>query len=279
MSRLQLAESRANDEGRYGRVKVSRLDCKRTRRARSGSRWHRGLPTALLFVSICFAPLVVQAEIDATKAGRVKAAYLRYIAEFTTWPSEALGESAAPLVLGTLGSDPHGVTQILEQAIQGKGLLAQKRRLILVRLPKPSSVDFEVALARCHLLFISGSEGGVEGWEKLHGLVADRPIVTIGELSGFSLAAGMIEFVIDPETNRVTMHIDLEAVQRANLRLSSRLLGLKQGVKIVRDPVATNACATEPCIGSPRDRLLGMAAPPELTPPHSLVTNTMLGRH
>ena len=32
------------------------------------------------------------------------------------------------------------------------------------------------------------------------------------------------------------MHIDLDAVRKAGLRLSSRLLGLKQGVKIVRSP-------------------------------------------
>jgi hypothetical protein len=276
---------RKNADERRQRVKASRLEYMRMKHPRPRSLWQRAWPIALLFVSICSAPSIAQAEIDVTKAGQIKAAYLRYIAEFTSWPSEALGEGAAPLVLGTLGTDPHGVIQILERAIEGKGLLAQKRRLILVRLPKPDSAEFEVALARCHLLFISGSEGGVAGWEKLRRLVADRPIVTIGELSGFSLAAGMIEFVIDPETNRVTMHIDLEAVQRAKLRLSSRLLGLKQGVKIVRAPDANNACATGPCAGMPRDLRFGKATSslptqrPTTRQDHSLVTNTMAGKN
>ena len=256
-------------------MKVSREARNRSKRAKPRSLRRRGLTIALSFVLIWLAPLVARAEVDTIKAAQVKAAYLRYIAEFTTWPPEALGGDAEPIVLCTIGTDPHGVTQILERAIERKGLLAQNRRLILLRMPEPASADFEVALAKCHLLFMSGSEGGVEGWEHVHGLLADRPIVTIGELSGFSLEEGMIEFVIDPGTSRVTMHIDLEAVQRARLRLSSRLLGLKQGVKIVRSPVANDACKAGPCDGGSPDAHFGKATPPRQD--RSLVKNTMRG--
>ena len=249
----------------------------RPKRPSPGSLRLRGCCIALLFGLICSAPFVAQADVDTKKAAQIKAAYLRYIAEFTTWPSGVLGDGAEPIVLGTTGTDPHGVTQILERAIARKGLLAQDRPLVLLRLPEHGSTDFENALAECHLLFMSGSEGSVKDWEQLRALLADRPIVTISEASGFSLAAGMIEFVIDPGTSRVTMHIDLEAVQRAQLRLSSRLLGLKQGVKIVRVPVANDACAAGPCDGSPPDPRFVEAAPRRQD--RALVTNTMPGRN
>jgi hypothetical protein len=204
---------------------------------------------AVLVGSLWATALAAEPEVDVTKAAKVKAAYLRYIAEFTTWPPEVLGNDEEPIVLGTMGTDPHGVAEILERAIERKGLLAQSRPLVLRRLPDPRDAVFEAALADCHLLFMTpGSDDDAAEWGRLRTLLADRPIVTVGEISGFSQAAGMIEFVIEPADSRVTMHIDLEAVQRANLRLSSRLLGLKQGVKIVRTPLATGACASASCV-------------------------------
>jgi hypothetical protein len=43
------------------------------------------------------------------------------------------------------------------------------------------------------------------------------------------------------------MHIDLRAVKRARLALSSRLLGLKQGVTIVVPADDTGACLEPDC--------------------------------
>ena len=70
-----------------------------------------------------------------------------------------------------------------------------------------------------------------------------RPIVTVGEIEGFSKSAGMIEFVIDRHHSRVNMHIDLEAVQGAKLQLSSSLLKLKI-VNIVQPASDSDACAS-----------------------------------
>ena len=195
-------------------------------------------------VAIAAQPAIESAKAAQVEAAQVKAAYLRYIAEFTSWPAGAFGDERAPIVLGMTGADPDGVGGILERAIKGKGLQAQSRPLVLRRLPEAGDAGFEAALQECHLLFVSRSKGGAKDWTRLKKLIGNRPIVTVGEIAGFSRAAGMIEFVIDPGRSRVTMHIDLEAVQGARLRLSSRLLGLKQGVKIVRTPPDTDACAS-----------------------------------
>jgi hypothetical protein len=169
----------------------------------------------------------------------IAAAYLRYIAEFTTWPATSFPDPEAPLVIAVMGDDASGVARIIRRAIEEKGLSAQSRRIELRQLAPPEegaeAVDrLRAGLRAAHLLFLSRSEQG--RWNSLRPLVAPLPIVTVSEIDGFAGAEGMIEFVVDPDQNRVVMHIDLDAVRKAGLRLSSRLLGLKQGVKIVRRP-------------------------------------------
>ena len=216
--------------------------------------------TAVAFGLLCAGPVAAQGAVDAQRAAKVKAAYLRYIAEFTTWPVESFGHADAPIVLGVIGEDPHGVAAIIERAVQQTGLRAQKRALVLRRLPDPAAAGFEDSLAACHLLFMSHSKQGAEQWRRLRKLLRKRPIITVAEIPGFAREAGMIEFVIDPGESRVTMHIDLEAVQRSGLRLSSRLLGLKRGVKIVR-AAPLDACASSACRGPGRVAVLGALQP------------------
>ena len=85
-----------------------------------------------------------------------------------------------------------------------------------------------------HLLFVPRAQGAL--WERLRSLLAGRSIVTVSDIAGFSRDDGMIEFVFDRGESRVSMHIDLVSVHNARLKLSARLLGLKEGVTIVRSP-------------------------------------------
>ena len=179
------------------------------------------------------------AEIDERKATAVKAAYLRYIAEYTTWPESSFAATDDPIVIGTLGDDRSGVVAVILKRIDSKGLSAQRRKIVVRRLSLVSprregaSKGFEAELDTCHLLFLGGSERA--NWPRIRSLVEGRAIVTVSEIGGFSRGRGMIEFVVSPSDGRVAMHIDLDAVREARLRLSSRLLGLKTGVKIVRE--------------------------------------------
>ena len=179
------------------------------------------------------------AEIDERKATAVKAAYIRYIAEFTTWPEGSFAATDDPIVIGTLGDDRSGVVAVMLKRIESKGLSAQRRKIVVRRLSLASprrggtSKGFEADLDACHLLFLGDSERA--HWPRIRSLVEGRAIVTVSEIGGFSSGRGMIEFVVSPNDGRVAMHIDLDAVREARLRLSSRLLGLKTGVKIVRD--------------------------------------------
>jgi len=184
-------------------------------------------------------PGPLRAQETQHEPAAIAAAYLRYIAEFTTWPAASFPDADAPLVIVVMGDDASGVAGIMRRAIEAKGLSAQSRRIELRQLtpPEGGADAFERlrgGLRDAHLLFLSRSEHA--RWGTLRPLVAPLPIVTVSEIDGFAGEAGMIEFVVDPEQKRVVMHIDLEAVHKAGLRISSRLLGLKQGVKIVRSP-------------------------------------------
>ena len=74
----------------------------------------------------------------------------------------------------------------------------------------------------CHIVFI--------GWtdpSRVDRTVKDlegRPILTVGELDGFAERGGMIAMVM--RQNRLRLEINLRAVERAGLRLSSQLLKL-----------------------------------------------------
>ena len=53
-------------------------------------------------------------------------------------------------------------------------------------------------------------------------------ILTVGESEGFAQEGGMIGFSL--EENKIRFEINLEAVERANLRVSARLLALAKTV-------------------------------------------------
>ncbi len=192
------------------------------------------LPTAWILALLVVAPSTGWAEAeDPGLAGAAhKAAYLRHIADLTTWPEGTFDHGEAPIVIGVLGEDSSGVADALERRIHGKGLSAQKRRVELRYLEPDDTLATQ--LEGCHLLFLPGAHGSQ--WPRLREELADRSIVTVSDVDGFSRADGMIEFVVDRAERNVSLHIDLVSVRRAGLRLSSRLLGLKRGVKIVRSP-------------------------------------------
>ncbi len=176
------------------------------------------------------------AEFGAARVAAVKAAYLRYIAEYTSWPEAT--DTTQPIIIGLLGSDPNGVAALIRsKAESAEGLSAQGRPLKLINLELPTASGDKVLavthLKQCDLLFFS--EDGDRHWQQVQDVIGTRAIVTVGEVSGFATRRGMIEFVIDREAGRVRMRINIDAVKRADLNLSARLLGLKEGVIIIRE--------------------------------------------
>ncbi len=79
----------------------------------------------------------------------------------------------------------------------------------------------------CHLLFVSST--AVKSAKPLLESVRESPILTVSDQSLFSQSAGVIELYAESE--RMKFAVNVDALQRARLRISSRLLGLARIVK------------------------------------------------
>jgi len=145
----------------------------------------------------------------------VKAAFLYNFTKFTEWPALA---SEAPVLTCIVGDD--GVAVALAGMVSGRTISGHALEVLR---PQDST-----AWRTCHLLFIADS-GLRRSAAALRGIVT-LPVLTVSDGKGFSKAGGIIELYV--ESDRMRFAINVDAVKRSGLRLSSRLLGL---AKIVRN--------------------------------------------
>jgi hypothetical protein len=146
---------------------------------------------------------------------RTEANYLAHFASFVEWPANAFPDDRAPILLCLFGTADFGNS--LQELTKD---IVVKRRKIEVRSVKA------IALARpCHILFI-GREDAMRYGDILS-TIRNLPILTVGESADFLDAGGAVNFVYG-ETLRID--IDLKAVERAHLEMSSNLLVLARRV-------------------------------------------------
>jgi hypothetical protein len=146
---------------------------------------------------------------------RVKAAYLFHFAQLVDWPPSAFGQDDKSVFFCTYGDDPfHGELEKME----GKQIQA---RSVRVRHLK------ETEDARnCQILFVDKSQR--KHFAILLAQLGGAPVVTVGESDNFVQEGGVIRFCL--EDNKVRFEINLEAAERARLKISSRLLLLAKTV-------------------------------------------------
>jgi hypothetical protein len=172
-----------------------------------------GLGTCLLLAALCLLASAPAARADAVSAQEtaVKAAYVYNFAKFTEWPAGALSAAGGELRLCLVGNDE------LADALEGiAGKPIGNRRLSVVRA---ASVG---ALEGCQMVYVATSEAPRVA--TLVARLAGRPVLSVGDLSGFAAAGGMIGLV--RAGDRVRFEINRGAAERAGLRISSKLLGL-----------------------------------------------------
>jgi hypothetical protein len=141
----------------------------------------------------------------------IKMAFLVNFARFTEWPNEAFTGPNTPLVLGIYGGNPFDGTK----AVNG-------RRLEVRRIGDLKDI------AGCHLLFIDRDHE--KNLASVMIAIKNKPVLTVGEGDKFGPAGGMIRFFIDD--TQVRFEINLQEVQRANLKISAKLLGV---AKVIRE--------------------------------------------
>ncbi len=148
---------------------------------------------------------------------QVKAAFLYNFAKFVEWPSETFKTSHDPILVCVLGPNPFGGA--LENAIRGKSI--DGRALAFRHVSSAEQAN------ACHILFIGSAEG--KRFRSLCGSLRPAGILTVGEEQGFATGGGVINFKL--EGGRVRFEINVDAAEREQLQISSKLLSLAQIVK------------------------------------------------
>ena len=157
----------------------------------------------------------LRAEAQTPNEYRVKAAFILNFTKFIDWPSDGYGDGGT-LIIGIVGDDPFGGS--LDQL---NGNMVNGHRIVIRRL---KAGDY---LRGCQILFVSSSERNRLG--KILESVKGGTVLTIGELSHFNQAGGIIKFVI--QDNKVRFEINTGAASQARLRISSKLLALSKSGK------------------------------------------------
>jgi len=160
---------------------------------------------------LCASPVARAGK--PSREQRIKAAFLYQFTKFVKWPSEALGDSDAPVQVCVLGADPFGSAL---DALDGKQTQGRK-----VAVRRVKTVDDALG---CHLLFV-----GITKRSRLRDALSSlggKPVLTVGDMPGFAKHGGMINFIV--KNNKVRFEINTDATERSGLSMSSRLLALAQ---------------------------------------------------
>lgn len=154
---------------------------------------------------------------------QVKAAFLYNFAKFVEWPSQSFKTAQAPIAVCVFGHNPFG--SALEDVIRGKSFDGRTFAFRQVS-------DVESAKS-CQILFVSSADD--KRFRAVGVSLKSAGILTVGEAKGFADDdGGVINFKLDD--GRVRFEINVDAAERKQLRISSKLLSLAQIVRTGKLP-------------------------------------------
>lgn len=173
------------------------------------------LPLLLAGVGAPLAPLAAQAAAPALER-RVKAAFLYKFLGYAEFPPQAFADPGTPFSIGVVGADD--VAAELTQIATGRMVAG---RTITVRTLR----EQELAQQLVHLLFVAGQDGS----NTARLLRASPALLTVTECEGCLQHGSVINFKIVDE--RVRFDVSLDAAEKKNVKLSSRLLTVANRVQ------------------------------------------------
>jgi hypothetical protein len=154
--------------------------------------------------------LAVAQEDSQPTEYQIKAAFIFNFAKFVEWPAAAFPKATSPMVVGVLGENPFH--EALEKTIKNKTV--DEHPVVIMQFRSATEAT------NCHILFISSSEKArlPQILKQLKG----SSVLTVGEMSGFTDAGGMINFVL--EGTKIRFQINNDAANSVGLKISSKLL-------------------------------------------------------
>jgi len=141
----------------------------------------------------------------------VKAAFLFNFMKFVEWPSGVLPNSG-PIAACVMGNS--AVAESLAGAVKG--------RLVGGHQIAVSKVTLDGPLRGCHVLYLSGADARLT--QQVTQLLRGLSVFTLSDFERFAVMGGVANFVVD--NGRLRFAINVDAVRRARLQISSRMLAL-----------------------------------------------------
>ena len=149
--------------------------------------------------------LPVNAQLHDERA--IKVAYVFNLTKYVEWPHDG-----KQLVVGFVGEGPMG--EALEKMLNGK--MSGTMAIRVINSPGDN------VLEQCDILYVvySSPTNVRAALDRVRG----KSILTVGDTDSFAKAGGMVGLVRSGE--QVQLQVNLDAVQEAHLRISSRVLDL-----------------------------------------------------
>ncbi len=149
-----------------------------------------------------------------TRENDVKAAFLYNFTKFIEWP--ALPSDSGPFRICVIG-DP-AFARAVDHIIEGEAVQGHSMTRVEPHGPEDAHA--------CRILYI-GRKERAQGL-RLAAALKSAPVLVIGDDDQIAVDGGAIGFVV--EDNRVRFDINLAAIQRAGLIISSKLLRVARRV-------------------------------------------------
>lgn len=147
---------------------------------------------------------------------RLKAVFLFNIAKFVEWPASAFHDRQSPMTICVLGDNPFG--HDLDEIIRGQAVGG--RSLAVRRMSQIQGAE------TCHVLFVGSPDRS--RLEQVASALGSLPILTVCDARDLVRTGSIIRLFL--EKNKVRFDVDLEASERAGLKISSRVLKLAKNV-------------------------------------------------
>jgi len=170
----------------------------------------------LLRLAIVLLSLPVLAEEDTIAEDALKAVYSFKFAMFADWPESKLNNDTTTLGFCIIGKNPFGQSALA--AIEGNRVKEKSLRIEFFE----SGLLPDDALNDCHILSVSQSKT-----LRLRNILKSlhhQPILTISDIEGFSRHSGIITLI--KSADRIHFEINLNAINRAGLSISSKIIEL-----------------------------------------------------
>lgn len=176
----------------------------------------RALVRMTTALSLLLISLPLPAQNSAPLEYRAKANYLANFPSFVEWPADSLPQGKAPFLVCVFGEFPFG-TFLAEIT---RGTMVHNRPIEIRWIRKPQE------LSSCQILFVSHSEQ--KRYSQALDPVREHVVLTVGETPEFLDAGGILTFSTQP--GALQFDVNLEAADKAHLKISSRLLTLARHI-------------------------------------------------